>query len=186
MTDAELVRRIRDGDAVAREVLVRRWSPRVLAVCRARIGHHHAAEDAAQETLLRGLTKLNELADPDKLGAWLRGIAVNVCADWQRGRSRDPVSRKAVSFEGVDQRFASQDRLDTQSNRLDQDERRTQLKAEIDALPAELREPLLLFYFDEIGYEEIARVLGISRATVNARLAKARQQLAKRLAPLLK
>ena len=52
----------------------------------------------------------------------------------------------------------------------------------IDALPDELREPLMLYYFDEITYEQIADILGVSRATVYTRLAKARRHLAKRLA----
>src|SRR5690606_1233376 len=55
MTDAELVRRAREGERAAQEQLVRRYAPRLLAVCRARVGRHEAVEDLAQEALLRGL-----------------------------------------------------------------------------------------------------------------------------------
>ena len=54
----------------------------------------------------------------------------------------------------------------------------------METLSEELREPLLLFYYDDVTYEQIGHMLGVSRATVNARLAKARSQLARRLAHL--
>src|SRR5690606_32783586 len=56
MSDAELVRRACEGARTAQEQLARRYAPRLLAVCRARIGRHEAVEDLAQEALLRGLT----------------------------------------------------------------------------------------------------------------------------------
>ncbi len=179
MTDAELVRQTCDGEPLAREEFVRRWSPRVLAVCRAHIGRHHASEDLAQESLIRALTHLDQLDDPCKLGAWLRGIAVNVCRDWLRARPREQVSFSVLSDSRNGESLGE---TDDGIQQIERQERRQQIKSEIDALPDELREPLLLHYYDEITYEQIADILGVSRATVNTRLAKARRHLAKRLA----
>jgi RNA polymerase sigma factor (sigma-70 family) len=185
MTDAELVRRAREGDRAAQEQLVRRYAPRLLAVCRARIGRHEGVDDLAQEALLRGLTHLSSLEDPDKLGAWLRGIAVRVCQDWLRMRARRQSSLSTTNGECA---AAGTCRLADESlphtDHIEHEEQREHLLRAIDALPDELREPLLLFYYDEITYEQIAGMLGISRASVNARLAKARGQLAHRLAHL--
>lgn len=187
MTDAELVHQAREGERAAQEQLVRRYAPRLLAVCRARIGCHEAVEDLAQEALLRGLTHLSSLEDPDKLGAWLRGIAVRVCQDWLRGRCRPQVPLSTLNGKTAsDGAFPCDRDATTQSERIEQQEQREHLLQAIDALPQELREPLLLFYYDEFTYEQIAGMLGISRASVNARLAKARGQLARRLAHLMR
>lgn len=187
MTDAELVRRAREGERAAHEQLARQYAPRLLAVCRARIGRHDAVEDLAQEALLRGLTHLSSLEDPDKLAAWLRGIAVRVCQDWLRGRSRRQVPLSTLNGETQSAgAFPSDEAAATQSERIEQQERREHLLQAIDGLSDELREPLLLFYFDEITYDQIAGMLGISRASVNARLARAREQLARRLAHLMR
>jgi RNA polymerase sigma-70 factor, ECF subfamily len=184
-TDAQLVRRACDGERTAQEQLVRRYAPRLLAVCRARIGRHEAVEDLAQEALLRGLTHLESLEEPDKLGAWLRGIAVRVCLDWVRGRSRRQVPLSAANGESTaDSMCQLADDSLPHPDQVDRREEHDCLLQAVDALPDELREPLLLFYYDEITYEQIATMLGISRATVNSRLARARGQLARRLAHL--
>jgi RNA polymerase sigma factor (sigma-70 family) len=187
MTDAELVRGACEGAGAAQEQLARRYAPRLLAVCRARIGRHEAVEDLAQESLLRGLTHLHSLEDPEKLGAWLRGIAVRVCQDWLRGRSRRQIPLSTLNGETTSKEALPCDgAAATHTERIEQQERHEHLQCAIDALPVELREPLLLFYFDEITYEQIAELLGVSRATVNARLARAREQLARRLAHLMR
>ena len=84
VTDGELVRRARAGEPAAYGELAQRWAARVLAVCHARVGRagRAAAEDLAQEALLRGLRSLATLAEPEKLGPGLVGIAVRTCLDW--------------------------------------------------------------------------------------------------------
>jgi RNA polymerase sigma-70 factor, ECF subfamily len=186
MTDAELVRRARDDDRAAQEQLVRRYAPRLLAVCRARIGRHEAAEDLAQEALLRGLTHLESLEDPCKLGAWLRGIGVRVCQDWVRERTRRAVRVSSLNGEHCEDGSLPADRSPPQSEQVEQQECREHLLRAVDSLPDELREPLLLYYYDEMTYEQMAAMLGVSRATVNARLARARERLARQLAHLMR
>src|SRR5262245_65373373 len=91
MTDADLVRQAQAGRAPAYEELVRRWAARVLALCHARVGRAAVAEELAQETLLRGFRALRTLAQPDRFGSWLCGIAVRVCLDWYKKRDRSHV-----------------------------------------------------------------------------------------------
>ena len=47
---------------------------------------HGAADDLAQETLLRGFRSLHTLVDPDRFGTWLSGIALRTCRDWLKSR----------------------------------------------------------------------------------------------------
>lgn len=173
-TDQELVSRVLAGQASAKECLVRRWAPRVLAVCRSKVRSATIAEDLAQEALLRGLSQLDRLADPNRFAAWIRTITTNVCIDWLRVQSCRPgsVSLDAVEFSMPQSAEDSLADAEVCEN----------LVGEVDGLPEELREPILMFYYGDVTYDEIAATLGVSRATVSARLTKARSILAKRLA----
>src|SRR3954451_24918451 len=98
MTDGDLVRRVLAGTTAGPDgygQLVRRWAARVLAVCHARVGRA-AAEDLAQEALLRGLRALPTLSEPEKFGPWLIGIAVRTCLDWLKSAQRSEVSFDAI------------------------------------------------------------------------------------------
>jgi RNA polymerase sigma-70 factor (ECF subfamily) len=170
-TDGELVRQAVAGRTGAYEQLVRRWSARVLALCHARVGNAAAAEDLAQETLLRGFRGLATLSDPDRFGSWLFGIAVRTCLDWFKSGQRSEVSLAAAAEENLPDR-----EHDTQ--RQEQTDR---LMAEVQRLPEAYREALMLYYYEDCTYAELADRLGVSAATINARLTKARSLLRERL-----
>jgi RNA polymerase sigma-70 factor (ECF subfamily) len=177
MSDGEMVRRALAGDTAAYGQLARRWAARVLAVCHARTGDRHAAEDLAQESLLRGLRSLPTLADPDKFGPWVVGIAVRTCLDWLKSPRRGEVSLEALSH--ADDPASVADEADVDERR-EQSER---LMREVERLPHAYREVLMLYYYQSEGctYRDLAALLGVSAATVNARLTKARQMLRSRM-----
>ena len=185
VTDGELVRQARAGLPAAYGQLARRWAARVLAVCRARVGRG-AAEDLAQEALLRGLRGLPTLADPDKFGPWLVGIAVRTCLDWLKSAQRTEVSLDAMVPSDRAGASAPLDgmRYGEDADRRDASERRDRaerLMREVEALPHAYREILMLYYFQDCTYRDLAGALGVSPATVNARLTKARAMLRTRM-----
>jgi RNA polymerase sigma-70 factor (ECF subfamily) len=179
MTDGELVRQTLAGTTSAYGALARRWSARILAVCHARAGRT-VAEDLAQESLLRGLRALPTLTDPEKFGPWLIGIAVRTCLDWLKSAKRSEVSLNALGAEGdsalAGMRLAAMD--DTASDRQDRTER---LLGEVEQLPLIYREAIMLYYYKQGTYQELADLLGVSAATINARLTKARAMLRERM-----
>ena len=177
MSDGELVRRVLAGEVGAYEPLVRRWAPRVMAVCHARVARADAAEDLAQETLLRGLRALPSLTDSEKFGPWLCGIAVRTCLDWLKAAARTEVSMSALPGE---QQFAGESSGASRSEKQDEIRR---LMAEVEKLPLPYRQVLMQFYYQDCTYKQIAEQLGVSAATVNMRLTRARQILRDRLAP---
>jgi RNA polymerase sigma-70 factor (ECF subfamily) len=184
MTDGDLVRQALAGAAAAYEALVRRWSPRVMGVCHARVGRAAAAEDLAQETLLRGMRALSTLAEPDKFGPWICGIASRTCLDWLKRSERTEVSLSHAgggSGDGGDgeARFpAAGGDAAASVEHADELER---LMAEVERLPPALREALMLYYYEDCTYQDLAKRLGVSAATVNARLTQARMALRERL-----
>ena len=100
MSDGELVRQALNGRTEAYGDLVRRWAGRITALCHAKIGRADVAEDMAQETLMRGYRALSSLAEPDKFGSWLCGIAVRACFDWLKAKERSQVTFSALSPDG--------------------------------------------------------------------------------------
>jgi RNA polymerase sigma-70 factor (ECF subfamily) len=175
-TDGDLARQAMAGQTAAYETLVRRWSPRVLALCHARVRDRAAAEDMAQETLLRGFRGLPTLADPDRFGAWLLGIAARTCLDWLKSAKRTEVGYAALGDAGEENIPArrSDDGADTKDDA-------DRLAVEIQRLPEACRETLMLYYAGDCTYQELADALGVSPATINARLTKARTILRERL-----
>jgi RNA polymerase sigma-70 factor (ECF subfamily) len=182
MTDGELVRQTLAGRPAAYEELVRRWSAPVLALCHAQTRSADAADDLAQEALLRGYRGLATLAEPEKFGAWLRGIAHRVCLDWIKARPR-----RAVSFSELSANGTADDVLgiavDTNGDEARADQLR-QLMAQVETLPDDYRQVLLLYYYQDVTYRDLAELLGVSSATINARLTKGRAMLRARLTEL--
>ena len=179
-SDSELVAATLSGSSAAYGELARRWAPRVLAVCHAKVRRGDAAEDLAQEAVTRGYAALGTLSDPARFGAWLCGIATRTCLDWLKAKARTQVVFSALGREeGVECLFPGKE-PPADETLARADEIRILLE-EVDRLPEEYRKTILLFYYDDVSYQEIAELLGVSAATVNARLTKARALLRRRL-----
>lgn len=178
MSDGELVRQALSGRSSAYGELARRWSGPILAFCHAKVRSVHAAEDLAQESLFRGLRALPTLSEPEKFGPWLRGIALRVCLDWLKSKQTQQVTFGALSVEREFEPLSS----DADPGRAaDRAEQLRLLMAEVEALPDEYREVVMHYYYQDVTYRELADALGVSAATVNARLTKARAMLRERL-----
>lgn len=122
---------------------------------------YQLAEDAAQDAFCKALRKLGSLKDESKEKAWLLSITVNVCRDKLRR-----AARREVSVE----------RLPEEEYSSAEDDRLTVTQA-ISALPPELREVVILHYYQEIPQVEIARMLKIPGTTVAYRLRTAKARL---------
>jgi len=179
MSDADLVQQARAGRTEAYAELVRRWAGRITALCHARVGRGGAADDLAQETLLRGFRSLHTLADPDRFGAWLCGIALRACRDWLKSRQN-----AQIPFSVLDADHSPEDYLADQrspQNAVDHEDELRRLMTEVEALPEECRQAILLYYYQDVTYRDLAQLLGVSSATINARLTRGRNLLRRRL-----
>jgi RNA polymerase sigma factor (sigma-70 family) len=178
MTDGELVRQARTGNTAALAELTHRWAGKILALCHVQVGRPDIAPDLAQEALLRALRSLNKLLEPDKFGPWLRGIAKRVCLDWIKTRPRAAVP---FSMLGRDQHLLENVSTTEPEPPMERQENEQELYNAVAALPEECREVLLLYYYQDVTYQELADLLNVSSATINARLTRARALLRNRL-----
>lgn len=128
------------------------------------------AEDLTQQTYLTAQRKLDQLREPARAKNWLFAILRNIYLKDLRDRGRESV----VSMECM-----AELGTEAESDGLPDHE---ELQAALLALPEEYRTPLILFYFEEFSYKEIAEQMGTPIGTVMSRLARAKSYLRRRLA----
>ena len=158
--DTSVIRACQKGDKAAYALLVERHYKGVFALCLGILGNIPDAEDAAQETMLKGFLRIKKLRRCDHFEWWILQIARNLCIDFLRRRKR-------IRAPGV-----KEPRL-SGSHNSDHDD----LERAIRRLPQELRVPLTMFYFDGKNAKTIADKLNISHSGVCQKIREARRQL---------
>src|SRR4029453_5306608 len=175
MDDATLVRMAREGDRGAFAVLVGRHRAMLVGLCRRVLGDPGLAEDAAQEAVLQAMLGLEGLERPERFGAWLGGIGVNVCRRWRRDRAREAWSLAALTGGR-----AGPDPAPAQPAGAAGEARGG--RRGVGRLPAGQRAAVVLFYLVGMAHREVAAALGIGVGAVKTRLHKGRAALRGELA----
>lgn len=135
------------------------------------------AEDVAQQTFLIAQEKLDQVRDVERVGHWLLAVARNVFLKMRRRRTPAPVGGLEIDVNSVPDP-ASLDATGGDDNEEIDPQR---LQTALDELPDEFRIPVLMFYFEEASYREIAEQLDLPPGTVMSRLSRAKSHLRRRL-----
>ncbi len=165
------------GDHTAFGQLVRAYERPVYNLTLRMLGDPEEAEDAAQETFLRAYTRLATYEPSRKFVNWLLSIASHYCIDRLRRRTRAP----QVSLEDPlpPQWLASeQDRPDQV---MTEKQERELVRNILEVLPPDYRASIILRYWYDMSYEEIAAATGSTESAVKSRLHRARCLMAKHL-----
>ncbi len=175
-SDAELVRATLAGHREAYELIVKKYNRAITNCCWRRLARHDLVPDLVQETFLRGYQNLARLRKPESLGSWLQGIARLVCNESLKEIKRfpTPLSSSAHGESGIEEMVASDTLPD---EKLQREEMYQCLIEAIDSLPEKYREALLLLYSPDLSREQIAKQLGLTRAGLNTRIARAHKLL---------
>lgn len=180
--DAALVRRSRAGEGKAFELLVARYTRFAGAVAMGVVGDYHVALDVVQESFVKVLRGLDRLDDPARFKPWLRNVVRSTALDALRRRRVAGRGGEALPGDEEDGAGPLPAPGPRPEELLARAELREQVRDEIGALPESQREVVMLKYLDGMSYDEIADATGLTVATIESRLFRARTTLRKRLA----
>ena len=165
--------RARAGDQASFGLLVGAYQRPVFALAYRMLGDATEAEDAAQETFLRGYARLHQYNPQHKFSTWLFSIANHHCIDRLRQRR--------VQFIGLDDSpvvFTQESDSARPEKEALAAEQAEEMQALVNQLEPDYRTPLVLRYWNDCSYREIADIMDISVAAVKSRLFRARKKLA--------
>jgi len=150
------------------ESILRQHEKLVLRVAWRLLGRWEDAQDAAQEVFLKLYRNMDRIEDPERPGAWLYKVTLNVCRDIGRRRKPvepivvEPASGGASAFDG-----------------LEQEDRLQMLTQGLETLAERERQALVLRDIEGLPGSEVAAIMGTAEVTVRGHIAAARLKLKK-------
>jgi RNA polymerase sigma-70 factor (ECF subfamily) len=176
-----VIQRAKIHDAEALGEIYRRYVRRVFGLCRYMLNSRESAEDATSEVFLK-LQRLIESYDGSiPFPRWLLRVAGNQCIDALRRRQRGQKVFVEVEDGTVVIEAASSE--PSPLGAVISRQEKAQVRDTIKRLAENYRVPLVLRYYGELSYDEIAEELGLERNNVAALIFRAKQELRRRLAP---
>jgi RNA polymerase sigma-70 factor (ECF subfamily) len=188
-TDVQLMLDVKAGDEQSFELLLRKYRTPLVNFLYRMVRNTAAAEDLAQEVFLRVYRARQEYAPSAKFTTWMFRIATNLALNSVRdNRHRQmEISIDQTGDNGEDEQPAMEvpDRTPTVEQELVARSRAELIMKAIHALPEKQRAAVLLHKFQEMDYDEIARVLECSESALKSLLFRAYETLRVELAPFV-
>ena len=176
-----VIERAQGYDDEALGEIYRRYVRRVFGLCRYMLNSREGAEDATSEVFLKLQRSIDSYDGSIPFPRWLLRVAGNQCIDALRRRQRG-----LKVFVEVEDPAAVIEAASSEPSPLGaviSSQERAQVRDTIARLPENYRVPLILRYYGELSYDEIAQELGLKRDYVAALIFRAKQELRRRLAP---
>ena len=174
--DAGWIQAALNGNEAAFGSLVARYQRPVFSLCLRMLGSADDAEDAAQETFVRAFRNLPRYDQHRAFGTWLLSIASHHCIDRLRRRRLNVVSLDSLPpWRWIASRDDDPEEAAGKAVQADR------IEALLLTLPTEYRVVVVLRYWHDLGYTEIADLLGDTESAVKSRLHRARRLLAQGL-----
>lgn len=170
LSDKFIIREVLDGNREVFAVLVDKYKSGLYRLLLGMGSKHLDAQDLVQETFIIAYQKLRDHNDQCSFAAWLYAIAINRFKDLQR--------RKKFSFDD-NSLLSEKDKSPTPEEQYMRKEGALEMHKKLSILPERYRIVLLLRYANELTYDEISEITGMSMHQVKNHLFRARQKLKK-------
>jgi RNA polymerase sigma-70 factor (ECF subfamily) len=154
------------------------YHPRVVGLCSHLLGSKDDAEDAASDVFARLPKAIKTYDRAQPFSRWLSRVAANYCVDLLRIRRSEQRLFELRDAEAPDP--AAPDASPLQD--LLSSEERERVRTAVARLPERYRVPLVLRYYHELTYNEIARILGLNRGNVATLIFRAKEALRRTVA----
>ncbi|WP_460295373.1 sigma-70 family RNA polymerase sigma factor [Clostridium sardiniense] len=157
-----LVRKAKNGERDAFSELIRENKLSLYKIARGMLKRECDIEDAIQNTIMKALESINGLKNNNYFKTWLIRILINECNIILRNNKRENLVDVSESFSGL--------RHDDKYENLD-------ITNAVNMLEIDLREVVVLYYYEDFKQKDIAEILGIKEGTVRTRLLRAKKKL---------
>ena len=173
LSDVELIAEFRKGRTEGFNLLVARYREKVYWVARRMMGNHEDADDIVQEVFLRVYESLNKFRAESGFYTWLYRITVNVSLNAIRKKR----VKDFIKFEEIAETLVSEE--DRTDSRILRQEYETTLEKAIQRLPPKQKLVFIMKYYDEISFDEMAKMLNRSVGGLKANYFHALQKIQK-------
>lgn len=176
MDEQDAIQRCLAGSTEAFAEVVRLYQAQILALCLRMTGSREDAADAAQQAFVNCYRHLDRYDPHQPFRPWLYRIATNECIAFLRRRGH------ATSVADEEALGAATDPAAGAPALVDLAEDRERVRGAVARLPSQYRTVVVLYYFRELSYQEIARQTGLSVGTISTHLHRAKNLLKQMLA----
>ncbi len=171
-SEKQRIAQAKAGDAEAWGELYRQYAPAIFRFCRRAMPTREDAEDATMDIFIKVRQKLTQYDSSRPFGAWLYTVAANHCWDLLR-RRKGRQDLETGEIENMPLEHPDPGQLE----QLIEQSTSQEVRRALDQLPARARMALVLRYYAEMSYDDVAATLGVRRAFVGVVLLRARHQL---------
>jgi RNA polymerase sigma-70 factor (ECF subfamily) len=186
--DLELVKRVKQGDKAAFDLLVIKYQSRIVNLAMRFVRNQADALDISQEAFIKAYRAMPNFRGDSAFYTWLYRITVNTAKNYLAVKSNcrlPEVDQDPSEMEQIDTGTALKD-LETPENLLLTQEIQDTVVRAIDNLPEDLRTAISLRELEGLSYEEIAVTMDCPMGTVRSRIFRAREAIDMLLKPLIK
>ena len=172
--DARLLELCRQGDATAFETLFRKYQTYVYNISLGMLGNSEDASDVTQEAFLRLHRRIQGFRGDAQFSTWLYRVTVNLCITELRRRGRNRFQFLDDLLHDEEAGLPDEPSIHPDEAILQAEDRQVVHRV-LMTLPPDYRAIMVLRHFQQLAYEEIAEVLGLTMSQVKTRLFRARK-----------
>ena len=175
-TDEAIAKLVQRGDVQSFRVLMERYEPKIARYARKFLFYGDEAQDVVQDVFFKAYANILSFDAEQRFSPWIYRIAHNTFINAIKKREKE---KGSVSIFDVDVLFPHPVAKETADADANREEMRSMLDASLATLDPKYREPLVLYYFEELNYKEIAEILHIPIPTIGIRLKRGKALLKK-------
>lgn len=172
LSDEDIAKNVQNGDIHAYKELVDRYEQKMLRYAKKFLFGYQDAEDIVQDIFLKAYTNIQSFDTTRLFSPWLYRIAHNEFINSIKKTGREP-----LSFFDPDTLFPHPAAPGNASTELEKNEVREMLNTCLNKLDVKYREPLVLYYFEDMSYQKISEIMRIPVPTVGIRISRGKTAL---------
>ncbi|MCU0653534.1 MAG: RNA polymerase sigma factor [Candidatus Pacebacteria bacterium] len=174
LNDEDIARRVQGGDIEAFALLAERYEKKITRYAKKFLSQPDDIKDIVQDVFIKAYVNIKSFDAKRKFSPWIYRIAHN---EFVNALKKKKAGR--ISFIDFDVLFPVPVSKEAADGNVERNELRRQLDSCLEKLPVKYREPLVLYYFEEMSYREIAEVMHLPLSTVGIRLQRGKSLLKK-------